>query len=152
MDYITYLEQAEFWHWWAIALVLMIVEVTFFGAFVLIWIGVAAAAVGVALLLMPELSWQGQFFIWGALSAGLLLAWFKYRKNNPSCSDEPHLNKRGRQYIGQTFTLEEAVENGRGKINVDDTVWNVSSPEDFKKGTKVKVTALEGTTLSVEKA
>jgi hypothetical protein len=38
-------------------------------------------------------------------------------------SDQPKLNRRGEQYVGRTFTLEEPIVNGHGKIRVDDSTW-----------------------------
>ncbi|MEM9470022.1 MAG: NfeD family protein [Pseudomonadota bacterium] len=37
-------------------------------------------------------------------------------------------------------------------MKVDDSTWKVRAEEDMKKGEKVKVTALNGTVLQVEKA
>jgi len=151
MDMIALLEQAVFWHWWVLALVLIILEITVFGAFFLLWPGVAAAVVGVVLLVMPDMDWPMQFVIWAILSLASVVVWRVYRKNNPAAkSDEPHLNRRGAQYVGRSFTLEEPVINGQGKIRVDDSMWKIESQEDFEIGTKVKVTSVEGTTLQVE--
>jgi hypothetical protein len=37
-----------------------------------------------------------------------------YLKRRPIETDRPELNRRGRQYVGRTFTVAEAVETGRG--------------------------------------
>lgn len=152
MELITYLEQAEYWHWWVGALVLMIMEITLFGAFFLIWIGVAAVVVGALLLILPDMGWQYQLLIWAVLSFVSLFGWHKHRTNNPTTSDEPLLNRRGEQYVGRVFTLEEPVINGQGKIKVDDSMWKIKSPKDLDTGTKVKVTEVIGTSLKVESA
>jgi hypothetical protein len=62
----------------------------------------------------------------------------------------PFLNRRGDQHIGRVYRLEEAVRNGRGKARVGDSLWLVSG-EDMPAGTEVKVTAVEGTVLQVER-
>ena len=36
-------------------------------------------------------------------------------------SDEPLLNRRGEQLIGQVVTLEEATVNGRGRARIGDS-------------------------------
>jgi membrane protein implicated in regulation of membrane protease activity len=59
------------------------------------------------------------------------------------------LNKRGAQYIGRTFSLIDPIENGRGKIKVDDSIWTVLG-EDCSLGSKVKVTSVKGALFEVE--
>ena len=54
-------------------------------------------------------------------------------------------------FIGRRFALSEAIDNGVGKIRVDDTTWKVKGP-DLPEGAKVRVTAAEGTLLVVEAA
>lgn len=59
------------------------------------------------------------------------------------------LNSRADQLIGQTFTIEEAILNGRGKIKAGDAVWIATGP-DLAAGTHVRVHAIDGTVLHVE--
>ena len=47
----------SYWHWWVLALALLILEALVSGFF-LLWLSVAAGFVGLTLLLYPELSWQ----------------------------------------------------------------------------------------------
>ena len=55
-------------------------------------------------------------------------------------SDQPHLNRRGEQYVGRTFTLQEAIVNGNGKIRVDDLmIWKIYG-QGSPTGTQVTVT------------
>jgi membrane protein implicated in regulation of membrane protease activity len=61
------------------------------------------------------------------------------------------LNRRGEQYVGRLFTLQEAVVNGVGKLQVDDTTWRISGV-DLPAGRKVRVAGVDGTTLRVEAA
>jgi len=42
------------------------------------------------------------------------------------------------------------VENGLGKIHVDDSTWKIRG-EDCAIGTRIKVTGVDGTILLVEK-
>lgn len=150
MEFIAFMEQAEFWHWWVAALVIIIAEVTLFGAFFLMWIGIAAFVVGGAMLAVPGMGWHYQLVMWAVLSIGAVIGWHFYRKAHPATSDEPLLNRRGEQYVGRVFTLEEPVVNGQGKIKVDDSQWKIEASEDFEAGTKVKVVGIDGTVLQVE--
>ena len=68
---------------------------------------------------------------------------------NPVISDQPNLNRRGQQYVGRTFTLDEPIVNGLGKIHVDDSTWKIEG-NDCPAGTKVKVTGVDGVILKVE--
>ena len=54
------------WHWWIIAIVLMMIEVMISGAFFL-WIGIAAAFVGGLVFLIPSLTLVFQVFIFGGI-------------------------------------------------------------------------------------
>ena len=60
----------------------------------------------------------------------------------------PYLINRGAQYIGRTVTVEDAIQNGRGKVRVGDTIW-AAEGEDAIKGASVEVTGVNGTVLVV---
>lgn len=147
------LETLVYWHWWVLAGVFFVLEVLSMSFFFL-WLGASAALVGILLIIMPELSWQVQFIIWAGIAVADIFAWRIYKSKNPSeiKTDEPHLNRRGDQYVGRTFTLDEPIENGFGKVKVDDSIWKVECETDLDAGQKVKVTAVDGTVLQVEAA
>ena len=142
------MEDVTFWHWWVLGIVLVILEVFAPGA-IFLWLGVAAGIVGVILLVIPSLTWEWQFLIFSVISVLSIVLWRNHLKGHPTQTDQPRLNRRGEQYIGRTFTLDEAVVNGTGKIRVDDTTWKISC-DDCKKGTRVKVTGVDGVLLVVE--
>ncbi len=145
-------EDIVFWHWWIAGLTFVIFEMLIGGYFFL-FIGVAAAVVGLSVLLVPAMAWPVQFVVWGVLSMVLAVGWRFYRKRNPAPeSEEPLLNQRGAQYVGRHFTLAEPVVNGQGKIKVDDSTWKVTAEEDMEAGTKVLVTGADSTVLKVEAA
>jgi len=73
-----------------------------------------------------------------------------FEKKHPITTDHPLLNKRGQQYIGRVFSLYKPIENGEGKIKVDDSIWKVHG-EDCDISTKVKVIAVRGTVFDVER-
>ncbi len=142
------LEEIEFWHWWIAAIVLIVVEVLA-PATVALWMAVSALVVGFALLAIPDMTWQVQFLVFSALSVATVIGWRAYQLRYPTETDQPALNRRGEQYVGRVFTLSEAIVNGTGKIHVDDTMWKVEG-EDLPVGTKVRVTGVAGTVLTVE--
>lgn len=139
-----------FWHWWAIALALLVIELLAPGFFFL-WMSVAAFVTGGLLFLMPSLSLEMQTFLFSVLSVISIAVWRYYFKRHPIASDHPLLNKRSAQYIGRVFTLDEPIVNGQGKIKVDDSIWKVRG-DDCEGSTKVKVIGVDGTILLVKKA
>lgn len=142
--------QVEFWHWGVLAVALLLLE-TLTGTFYLLWISFAAAAVGMAMLAAP-ISWEVQLLLFAGLSVGSILFWHRWRSRHPEpVSDQPALNRRGQQYMGRVFTLDEPIVNGVGKARVDDTSWRISGP-DVPAGGKVKVVGVDGATLMVTSA
>ena len=145
-----YFSSLLFWHWWLLGLVLVVVEMVAPGFF-LLWIGLAAGFTGLILLLVPSLSWQVQFLIFGVLAIGSVMAGRYYIRRNPIETDDATLNRRGSQYIGRVITLDEPIVNGLGKVKVGDGWWRAQGP-DLPTGERVKVVGVDGTMLKVEKA
>src|SRR5262245_22560474 len=145
-----YFSTLLFWHWWVLGLVLVVVEMVAPGFF-LLWIGLAAGFTGLILLLVPSLSWQVQFLIFGVLAIGSVAAGRYYLRRNPIETDDATLNRRGAQYIGRVVTLDEPIVNGLGKVKTGDSWWRVQGP-DLPAGERVKVVGVDGTMLKVEKA
>ncbi len=137
-----------YWHWLILAVVLIILEILMPGAYFL-WMAVSAAIVGGAMFVFPQMPILVQVLIFAVLSVITVVMYKSYRKKNPLVTDEPALNRRGEQYIGRTFTLEEPIVNGEGKIIVDDTTWKVAGM-DMSAGMTVRVVSVEGSTLKVE--
>ena len=144
-----WLSQLDYWHWLILAVLLMILEVFSPGAF-LLWLGLAAGAVGLLLLVFPDLSWQVQFILFALFSIITIFAVRAFLQRRPIETDQPHLNRRGEQYLERTFTLDEPIINGEGKIRVDDSTWKING-EDCPAGTRVKVTGVQGVVLLVSR-
>lgn len=141
--------QIVFWFWWILAIGFLAVEVMV-TSFFFLWLAVAAFLVGIILLLATSLTAHIQLLLFSVIALTSLLAWRKYsRHRKPSVSDHPLLNQRGAQYTGRTFHLQEAIVNGRGKIEVDGTFWTVVGL-DCPEGTQIKITGVKGTTLLVD--
>lgn len=138
----------EFWYWWVFGLIFLVLEILIFGFFFL-WLAIAAAITGLLVLLMPFITQSGQLLMFSLLAIISILAWKFMAKNvRNQKTDHPTLNKRGEQYLGRTFNLYQAIENGQGKIKVDDTIWKVHG-DDCDLTTKVKVVAIRGTVFDV---
>ena len=137
------------WHWLTVAVVLIVIEMMI-GTYFLLWVGFAAASTAL-IQWMFGVSWQAQMIVFFILSLASIVAWHYYAKNNPEVDPMPNLNRRGHQHIGRTFNLSQAIVNGVGKINVNDSSWKVEAKEDLGQGEKVRVIDIVGTTLKVEK-
>ena len=144
------LEQALFWHWWVAAVVFVVIEI-FAPGFIFLWLGVAAAVVGLLMWFDPGMAWEYQLLVFALVSVAAIFAWRAFARRNPPESDHPNLNRRGTQYVGRQFTLEEAIVNGTGVLRVDDTRWKVEG-DDLPAGSRVTVIGVEGTVLKVEQA
>jgi membrane protein implicated in regulation of membrane protease activity len=147
---VAWLEHVVFWHWWILAGLLLILELTA-PAFFFLWLGIAAAAVGLILLVFPSIGIETQLVLFAIASIVAVVAWRKYRESRPITTDQPNLNRRGHQYIGRKFSLTHSIDNGVGKVTVDDSTWKVKGP-DMPAGTHIKVTGVEGTVFTVESA
>jgi len=64
-------------------------------------------------------------------------------------SDEPTLNRRGAEFIGQIVLVVEPIEaDGRGKVRAADTVWTAEGVK-AAVGKRVRVVGVKGTVLTV---
>lgn len=136
------------WVWFALAVILLVLESIVPGVH-FVWFGLSAAIVGVIALLVP-VPWEWQIIAF-ALIALAAVFWVRRKSREESSHpDVPDLNVRGAQYIGRVVTVEDAIVNGRGKVRVSDTVWSAEG-EDAAKGSRVKVTGVDGTVLVVSK-
>ena len=135
--------------WLVAGLALCAAETFVPGAF-LIWIGLAAVALGAV-----------EFFVAIELTPALLLfaalvvvfVFIGRRVYGSLDSGAPPLPlSRAHALIGKEFYLDEAIERGYGRMRVGDSVWRVAG-DDLPKGAKVRVVAVEdGAQVKVEKA
>lgn len=135
------------WSWWIFAGVLAILELLAPGIF-FIWLAAAAIVVALISIFVP-LSLSLQIAIFAVFS--VLFVWMgrRYLTQHPIESDHPFLNKRGQEYVGEVFTLDQPIENGRGKLKIGDGYWLARGP-DMASGTKVRVIKLDGSAVIVE--
>jgi len=138
------------WFWWAFAFLLYAAEALLPGIY-LLWLGFAATAVAVVTLVLDLPIWI-QWSLFSVFSlASLYFGWRWKKSHQSSPTDKPLLNRRAQQYVGRVVTLETAIQNGRGRAHVDDTLWRVSGP-DLPAGTQVRITGAEGARFTVEPA
>jgi membrane protein implicated in regulation of membrane protease activity len=138
----------DYWHWYILGVALVTIEMlvpTFFA----LWIGISALLTGTILYFVPSLAWEYQVLIFAILSVVSVVTWHQYYVKNPIATDEPLLNRRGEQYIGRIITIKAPIEDGQGKISIDDSTWKIRGL-DCPIGTKVKLVALDNVIFDVD--
>ena len=147
---IELLNQLDYHHWLVLGFALMTLELFTGGAFFL-WLSFAALSVGVLILLAPlvgfEVGWAWQLILFTVMSTLSVYGWKRYTSGKPV--PQNNLNKRGTHYIGQLYVLDEPIVAGKGRLNVDDTLWKVAGP-DLAAGSRVRVVSIENGILQVE--
>ena len=138
------------WFWWGVALALFAAEAMLPGSFML-WLGFAAVGTALVDLVVP-MSDPAQWMLFAVLSLVSVGAGWQYKKTHPKgASDQPLLNRRGAQLVGQVFVLESAIVDGRGRLKIGDAFWTAHGP-DLPAGARVRVLAAEAGSLTVEPA
>jgi membrane-bound serine protease (ClpP class) len=132
--------------WWVIGIVLVIGEVVLPGTF-LIWFAFAAFGVGL-IGVVVDLSGMNQVVVFGLLSFASLSLGYLMRKRRGD-PEVPAFADRTQAYMGKTYTVVEAIENGQGKIQVGDSVW-LAEGEDCPIGGSVKVIDSRGNVLLID--
>lgn len=133
--------------WGGLALLLIAAETLAPGVFML-WLGLAAAVVFTLLLVVPGIPpiWQAIAFV--LLAFVSIMVYVKFFRDKERPSDQPLLNRRGEQLVGQVFTLEQAIVDGRGRMKIGDAFWTAEG-EDLPQGARVRVVSANNMSLQV---
>lgn len=135
--------------WWLLAALLLgAAELVAPGVF-LVFAALAAGATAAILLAVPDLPVAGQLLSFAAWSAVAVLVGRRWYADYPVPSDDAFLNDRAARLIGQVVTVVEAIEHGRGRVRVADSVWLARGPET-PAGDRVRVLDVDGAMLVVE--
>lgn len=145
----TYLMQINTWDWFVLATILAITDVLLGANFFLIWCGLASVSVATIAFFIPHISWQYQFMLFGLFLMMSTIFWHHCLKTRIYKSSRPHLNNRLQQTIGRKTLLIAPIKNGIGKVNFDDTIWQLRG-KDLPIGTQVQVVRVESAFLHVE--
>ncbi|WP_374443667.1 NfeD family protein [Stella sp.] len=139
-----------FWHWLSLGAVLVAVEILAPGVYFL-WLGIAALLVGGVSWFWPDLHWQYQVLLFAVFCVTDVALSRRWMRPRPEGTDQPHLNRRGEQYVGRLLTLDRPIVDGVGRVHVEDTMWRVTGP-DLPAGARVRVVGVDGATLRVDAA
>lgn len=134
------------WSWLILGLCLLAVEILVPGIFFL-WFGLAAIAVG-TLAVGISIAWQVQIVLFLAASCLAVLIGRVLTRRGRKPVTEAFLNRRAERFVGRTFTIDEPIVDGEGRLKHGDTIWSVAGP-DAAAGSRVEVTGVDGPRLLV---
>ena len=139
----------QFWHWWALAGVMLILEL-FAPGVIFIFLAAGAAVAGVALFAVSGLGLELQLLVFAVIS-GLTFAFGRPLVRTIVEPKTGSLNERGASLLGTVVRLEDPIVNGHGRVRIGDTTWAVVGP-DMAAGFPVRVASVHGSALRVEPA
>lgn len=146
MDWLT---EISAWHWASLGIILLVLEILGTAGF-LIGSAIAAFLMSAIVSIDPDMSWKWQLAVFSISAAIFSLIYLKRFANFNENTDQPNLNNRAAQLIGKRYTLNEAIINGQGRIQVGDTFWKISCDDDLEASTQIEVTAVDSMTLIVK--
>ncbi|MBS9721020.1 NfeD family protein [Tianweitania sp. BSSL-BM11] len=141
------------WSWILLGMILLGLEIAVPGVY-LLWSGIAALIIGAVSFPLWDTAlwtWHVQVVLFLVLSLLAAFIGTRYVGIYDTQSDEPLLNRPGIQLIGRTAILRDPITEGRGRIQLGDTMWLVQGP-DLPAGGRVRVTGVSGSELIVEPA
>ncbi len=138
-----------FYNWLILGAVLLIVEVASF-TLLFFWLAISAFIMAGISYLFPSLSLTAQLFIFAAIAILSVVIWHRLFKKTQDKIGDAQMNNRATRYIGRTATLVEPIENGVGKIQIEDSFWRVSCDTDLPNGSVVKIIDNKDVTLIVK--
>ena len=136
--------------WAVLALLLFAAEAMAPGAFML-WLGLAATATFVIVLLVPGVSVLAQVIAFAILSVVAILVWQRWFRGRGRRSDQPMLNRRAEQLVGQILVLAEPIVGGQGRLQIADAFWTIHGA-DAPAGSRVRIASTDGMVLIIEPA
>jgi len=147
----AFLDVIEPWHWWALAAILIGIEMLT-PTFYFLWPGIAAALVGLIAYFIPALGADIQILAFAVLTVVCTVMWKRYAPASWSSNEQhPTLNRRADRNIGRQVEAAVDFVGGQGAVMVDDTRWTATSADGSnpKAGDMLMVTGAEGVVLVV---
>lgn len=140
----------QWWHWLVFGLFLVVVELGAAGGFYVIFFGIAAILVGLLASVGTADSIGVQLILFSVLSvASLLLFRDSLVKRFQGDPQSPQID----QLVGEiAIVTEDLHPGGVGKVELRGTNWSAraSTVDLLPRGTRCRVTSVDGLTLSVE--
>lgn len=143
----------QWWHWLVLGLLLTMAELAIVSFFV-VWFGIAAAVVGLILLAAPTLALPTQLLLWASLSTALVLIWFRYLRPRTMTA----VGTSAAAVTGEVGILvADLTPDCRGQLRFQKPilgadVWEAYADAAIAAGERVRVVAVDGSYIKVEKA
>jgi len=143
----------EWWHWMVLGLCLAMTELAV-PAFFIIWFGIGALGVGLALLAAPDLSIATQLLLWAAFYTALVIFWFRYLKPRTMTA----VGTSAAHVIGEVGVLVTDINPDiRGHVRfqkpvLGSDIWDCYAETGIKAGERVRIVAVEGSFIKVKEA
>lgn len=146
-----------FFHWLALALILLGIEVMA-GTYDLLWVSIAGFITSIFALLAPSAmdSLQMQIIVFLLASICLIVAGRTvFSRMRAKLGDRPTLNKRMDGMVGARGVTVTDFDSGTGRVKIGDTEWGaelVEGVEPIKTGQAIIVEASRSTTVIIRPA
>ncbi len=143
----------EWWHWIVLGFALVVAELAV-PAFFIIWFGLGALLVGLALLVLPDIGLTAQLAMWVVASLGMVVAWFRVFKRG---EHKTRIGQSDGDTIGEIGLMAKAAapfERGRVRFQkplLGSEEWECVVDEAIAAGERVRVVSVEGSFLKVQK-
>lgn len=134
--------------WLIAALVLGIAELAAPGVF-LVFLAIAAAMTGVAVLVLADLPVAAQLASFAAWSAVTVMIGRRWYSDYPVTAADPLLNDRAARMIGQVARVEVVTTNGEGRVRIGDGSWPARGA-DLAVGADVRIVVVSDGVVVVE--
>ncbi len=138
----------EWWQWIVLSAVLLSAEAFVDADFYLIFLGVAAALVGLLALTPLDLPLWGQVLLFAFLAVSSLVLFRRrvYAKLRPPLPDRPE------GVVGEVVVTNEAIDSGRqGRVTLRGSSWTAvnAGETSLDAHARARVMSVEGLTLTV---
>jgi len=136
------------WFWAAMGLILLVLELLGGGGFLM---GAGIAAILVSLITsFTDFSWASQWTIFTSIAVGSTFVYWYFWNPRNMHTDDPLLNNRMGRLVGYKTKLITPMEQGQGKVQISDALWEVRGDKDLPVGSYVEITAYDGAVLIVK--
>ena len=146
--------QMEYWHWFALGVILALSEI-FIPSFTVLWFGLGAGAVALILFLFPSISLAAQIIIWLVFSIFFIILWFRFlRQMLPDKSMSGMSREAITGESGHVISLPAEGKHGIVRFTtpvLGSDEWPFICDDDVQTGDKVYIRDISGNTLIVSK-
>jgi len=145
----------EWWHWIVLGFALVLAELAV-PAFFVIWFGLGALLVGLALLVVA-LGSTAQIGLWVAASLAMVVLWFRVFKRGEYLQSRTRIGQSDGDSIGEIGLMAKAAAPfARGRVRFQKPLlgsdeWECVVDEPIAAGERVRVVSIEGSFLKVSK-